>query len=63
MKIVGIILIALQVFGIFGSVVSGAIASTFAIAGVVDVFRLIGYFLPTIIGVILLKKAAKKNKK
>jgi hypothetical protein len=58
MKTIGIILIILQIVGLFGSVVNGSISTLF-LRGIP---YLLGYFLPAIIGIILLTKASKKNK-
>ena len=57
MKVAGIILIILQVIALFGSVANGSIRFLFT-SGIP---YLIGYFLPTIIAIILLSKAAKKK--
>jgi len=62
MKIAGIILLVLQAVALFGSVVNGSISTMFSISGGYAVGRLLGYFLPAIIGVILLVKANKKKK-
>ena len=59
MKVIGIILLVLQAVSIYGSFVNGSIAYLFNN----NIFYLIGYFLPTIIGVILLTKAKKKSDK
>jgi hypothetical protein len=58
MKKAGIVLLAIQALALFGSIVSGEITSVFS----GNIAYLIGYFLPTIIGVILLVKASKKAK-
>ena len=50
MKTIGIILIILQIVGLFGSVVNGSISTLF-LRGIP---YLLGYFLPGIIGIILL---------
>lgn len=57
MKVIGIILIVLQVMGLLG----GGFPTTSG--GVLyQLFFYVGYFLPGIIGVILLNKAGKKKK-
>lgn len=61
MKKIGIILLVLQGVALLGGVASGSIASTFSVNGAADIFRLLGYFLPAIIGVILINKAGKKK--
>jgi len=61
MKKIGIILLALQAFALFGSVANGSIGSLFNLSNVANIFRLLGYFLPAIIGVILIRKAGKKK--
>lgn len=61
MKIIGIVLLALQVFALFGSIVNGSISSLFDLSSAANLFRLLGYFLPAIIGVILIRKADKKK--
>ena len=58
MKILGIILLALQVFALFGTIVGDGLGSL--LSG--NIGYLIGYFLPGIIGIILLSKASKKSK-
>lgn len=59
MKILGIVLIILQLVGIFGAI-SGGEFGYILTRGVPYLF---GYFLPAIIGIILLVKAPKKDKK
>ena len=59
MKILGIILIILQLVGIFGAI-SGGEFGYIMTRGIPYLF---GYFLPAIIGITLLVKAPKKGKK
>ncbi len=59
MKIAGIILIVLQVLAVLGGISTGE-APFLNISGAADIFAVLGYFLPAIIGVILLVKANKK---
>nr|WP_177297972.1 zinc ribbon domain-containing protein [uncultured Blautia sp.] len=61
MKKVGIVLIVLQVFAALGGIASGN-APFLNIGGAADIFKLLGYFAPGIIGVILTVKAGKKEK-
>ena len=61
MKTIGIILLVLQVLGLLGSMASGEFFDLFVITGGYDAGRLVGYFLPAIIGVILISKANKKK--
>ena len=53
MKLIGIILIALQILAVLGSLLTDGLPT--------DFFTLLGYFLPGIIGGILLIKSRKKN--
>lgn len=62
MKIIGIILLCLQAFAIFGGIVNGSIIGMFT-SGFMGIFELIGFCLPAIIGLILIVKANKKAKK
>ncbi|MGN1195801.1 MAG: hypothetical protein ACI4SB_09980 [Acutalibacteraceae bacterium] len=55
MKVAGIILIVIQVIALFGSIASGA----FATMGIVE---MIGFFIPSIIGIILIVAAKKREK-
>lgn len=59
MKIVGIALLVLQVLALVGGIASGQLLGllTSGSPGL-----LLGFFLPTIIGVVLLNKAKKKGK-
>ena len=59
MKIVGIVLIILQIVGIFGAI-SGGEFGYIMTRGIPYLF---GYFLPAIIGITLLVKASQKGKK
>lgn len=60
MKKAGIVLLVLQVLVVFGGLASGN--SVFAgVNGGADIFKLLGYFTPGIIGIILLAKAGKKS--
>lgn len=61
MKIAGIILIVLQVLAVWGGISTGE-APFLNIPGAAHIFEVLGYFLPAIIGVILLVKANKKGK-
>lgn len=61
MKKIGIILLVLQVVALFGSVVNGSIGSLFDLSNAANIFKLLGYFLPAIIGIILIRKAGKKK--
>lgn len=63
MKKTGIILLFLQAFAIFGGVVNGSLARLFSFNSAYAIFELLGFFLPTIIGVILLLRAKKKAAK
>lgn len=57
MKKVAIVLLVLQVLGLFGGVVNGSLARI--LTGGIPI--MLGYFLPGIIGVILLVKSNKKK--
>ena len=61
MKIAAIVLFVLQAMGIFGALIGGS----FNLSGglVHQIAYLIGFFLPTIIGIILLVAAKKKKNK
>lgn len=63
MKKAGIILLILQAFAIFGGVVNGNLERLFAFDGLPAIFKLLGFFLPAIIGIILLLRAKKKAAK
>ena len=60
LKIVGIILIVLQVLAVFGKVVGGNM-SMFLITDLRSIFSLIGFFICGIIGVVLLVVSKKKK--
>lgn len=60
MKVVAIILFVLQAIGLFGSISSGEISFMLAYGGLA---YWIGYFLPAIIGVILLVIHNKRKNK
>ena len=59
MKKAGIVLICLQVLGVIGGIANGSLESMLS-AGAGGIAQLIGFFLPGIIGVILLVRAKKK---
>lgn len=61
MKVIGIILLVLEALAIFGSVVNGEFVSLFTPNSLPSLLELLGFLLPAIIGIILLRKAAKKN--
>ena len=61
MKKVGIVLLVLEAFAIFGSAVSGQLVDRFAISSGYDVGRLFGFLLPAIIGVTLIVLSARKK--
>lgn len=67
MKIAGIVLLVLQVFAFVGSHLNGSLPEIFGEFSVYGIARIIGYFIPAILGAILLtvgiKKSKKKNKK
>lgn len=63
MKKAGIILLVLQVVAMLGGLVNGNLARMFSFSSATGVFELLGFFLPAIIGVILLIKAKKKAAK
>ena len=55
MKKAGIILLCLQALAVFGGIVNGSLMSM----GIVE---LVGFCIPSVIGIILLVKAKKKSK-
>lgn len=57
MKKVAIVLLVLQALAIFGGIVNGSLAGI--LTGGIPI--MLGYFLPGIIGVILLVKSNKRN--
>lgn len=57
MKKVAIVLLVLQALDIFGGIVNGSLAGI--LTGGIPI--MLGYFLPGIIGVILLVKSNKRN--
>lgn len=61
MKKAGIVLIVLQVLAVLGGTASGN-APFLNIGGAADIFKLLGYFAPGIIGVILMIRAGRKEK-
>ena len=61
MKVAGIILLVVQAISLLGSVANGSIGTLFDFGGVREICRLLGFFLPSIIGVVLLMKASKKK--
>ena len=61
MKKAAIVLFILQAIAVFGGIVGGN--DVFNVTNFSDVLTLIGFFSPTIIGVILFVKAKKKEKK
>ncbi len=60
MKKAAIVLFVLQAIGVFGGIVGKS--DVFNINNIYDITTLIGFFIPAIIGVILLVKAKKKEK-
>ena len=62
MKIAGIVLLCLQVVSIVGVIASGNLTdlTNMLTSGPMGIFELLGFCLPTIIGVFLLIKAKKK---
>lgn len=56
MKILGIILIVLQVVAIAGGIAGGQLGFVLSNPG-----RIIGFFLPAIIGIVLIRKANAKK--
>lgn len=63
MKIAGIVLLVLQAISIIGSVLNGSFADMFADFSVYGIGKLLGFFIPAIIGAILLAFGIKKAKK
>lgn len=63
MKIAGIILLVLQAISLLGAVANGSIATMFDFSSGYALGELVGFFIPTIVGVFLLVKASKKAKK
>ncbi|MBR2954100.1 MAG: zinc-ribbon domain-containing protein [Clostridia bacterium] len=64
-KIIGIVLLCLQVFSILGIVANGEISNLtgYFTSGISGIFEMLSFFLPAIIGVILLVlDYMKKNK-
>ena len=61
MKTIGIILIILQVIGLFGSLVNGSLIEMLHITNAVDISELVGYFLPALLGIFLYTKGRKKE--
>lgn len=59
MKIAGIVLIILQIFGLFGGMLE---EGSMAPEGIAGMCYMLGRFLPGIIGVILLVKGINKEK-
>ena len=61
MKTAGIILLCLQAVSILGIIANGEMGNVTALFGsATGIFEIIGFFLPSIIGVFLLIKANKK---
>lgn len=63
-KIIGIVLLCLQVISILGIVGNGKISNLtgYFTGGISGIFEMLGFFLPTIIGVILLALDYLKKK-
>jgi hypothetical protein len=64
MKTIAYILFVLQGISIFGGISSGSFSTMISQAmfgGVAGISQLLGYFLPTIIGIILIRKHNKKH--
>ena len=61
MKIAGIILLALQAAGLFGGMISGELATMLTLRNIADMYSLVGFFSPAIVGVILLVIGLKKE--
>lgn len=59
MRKVAIALFVIQIVALFGGMASGNLAAVFS----GGVFKLLGYFLPCIIGMILYVKSNKKEKR
>lgn len=62
MKIAGIVLLCLQGVALLGGIANGSLLAMFT-SGVMGFLQLIGFCLPTVIGVFLLIKAKKKTNK
>jgi sugar phosphate permease len=60
MKIAGIVLLCLQGAALLGGIVNGSLSTMFT-SGTRGFGQLIGFFLPAIIGIILLMKAKKNS--
>ena len=61
MKKAGIVLLVVQVLALLGGAASGQLADRFAISGGYDVGRVVGFFLPAIIGIVLLVLSGRKK--
>lgn len=59
MKVIGIILVVLQIIAILGGIVNGSITNLFT----GNIPYLIGYFFPGILGVVFLAAAKKRQEK
>lgn len=62
MNKISLILFILQIIAFFGGFVNGSIVDMFT-SGLYGFFELIGFCLPAIIGVILLRRDRKKKNK
>lgn len=64
-KIIGIVLLCLQAVSILGIVANGEVANltSYFTGGVSGIFEMLGFFLPTIIGVVLLVLDHLRKKK
>ena len=57
----GIVLLALQLLGAFGAAASGTFGDILHITCMADVFEMLGYYSPAIVGIILLIVDKKQN--
>ena len=64
-KIIGIVLLCLQVVSILGIVANGELSNLtgYFTGGISGIFEMLGFFLPAIVGIILLALDCLKKKK
>ena len=60
MRIIGIILLVIQGFALFGSIVGGNLGNDISFGSIYEIGQTIGFLLPGIIGIILIRKAKRR---
>ena len=63
MKKIGIVLLCLQVLSLLGGIANGSILGMLALGGTRGIGNLIGFFIPGILGVLLIIKSKKNTNK